>query len=147
MSIIIFFNGLGSKKLAYKLKWWLRPRRYRACSLFLLRALDTSRLFGLKANRYLLIIEGLSLADEESAGSDSLFFFCLKDYKRRQICYDVDNIEEQWAQSNRRRYYELQFNYEPLLLICGSRSTENVLLECFVGFLPKEVPIILSFFL
>ena len=37
-------------------------------------------------------------------------------------------------------------NYEPLLLICGSRSTENALLEQFVGFLPKEVPIIPFFF-
>ena len=33
-------------------------------------------------------------------------------------------------------------NYEPLLLICGSRSTENALLEQLRGFLPKEVPII-----
>ena len=31
-------------------------------------------------------------------------------------------------------------NYEPLLLICGSRSTENALLEQLRGFLPKEVP-------
>ena len=36
-------------------------------------------------------------------------------------------------------------NYEPLLLICGSRSTENALLE-HAGFLPKEVPIIPFFF-
>lgn len=37
-------------------------------------------------------------------------------------------------------------NYEPLLLICGSRSTENALLEQLRGFLPKEVPIIPFFF-